>query len=502
MKNFITFAAVLVIILPFFQNGYSQNCQNTSVGFTPINDLGTGYYRNFQGGLYPGGVNTISGVHENDGLNFAQQIVPLDTAGNYNPVTGKIVLLSVGMSNCNLEFQVFMNLVHSSNNINPKLVLINGAQGGQDIDIILDSNAAFWTIITQRLTSAGLSVKQVQAVWYKEAESGPTDTTFPNYASGLGNKFKTTMNIMKSNYKNLKLCYLASRIYAGYASSNLNPEPYAYYSGWSVKWMIEDQINGDANLVYKGAAAKSPWLAWGPYLWADGTTPRSDGLTWICPDDYVNDGTHPSAAGRLKVASMLLNFFSTDETTKPWFIKNLTLNLSVGIEGFLNPFSNSMNMRDTVNVFLRNSFSPYSVADSSKAVIDSLTLRGVLKFYTLSTGTYYIEVRHRNSIETWSKPGGEPMISGGITSYEFTNSGAKAYGNNLVLVGTKYCIYSGDINQDGIIDFSDLSIADNDAANFLSGYISSDVNGDNNTDITDLTIVDNNAFNLISKITP
>ena len=117
------------------------------------------------------------------------------------------------------------------------------------------------------------------------------------------------------------MCYLASRIYAGYANSALNPEPYAYYSGWSVKRLIENQVNGDTTLTFTGPTPRAPWLAWGPYFWADGTTPRSDGLTWNCPADYNSDGTHPSINGRQKVAQMLLQFFSTDATTVPWFLK-------------------------------------------------------------------------------------------------------------------------------------------------------------------------------------
>src|SRR5207249_5653154 len=89
---------------------------------------------------------------------------------------------------------------------------------------------------------------------------------------------------------------------------------------WSVKRLIEDQINGDTSLRFKGLHPRAPWLAWGPYFWADGLKRRSDGLIWKCPDDYLQDGTHPSIKGRRKVAKMLLQFFSTDSTTVPWFI--------------------------------------------------------------------------------------------------------------------------------------------------------------------------------------
>ncbi|MDP3003573.1 MAG: sodium:solute symporter, partial [Bacteroidales bacterium] len=75
----------------------------------------------------------------------------------------------------------------------------------------------------------------------------------------------------------------------GYATSSLNPEPYSYWQGWSMKWMIEDQINNDPMLQYSGVKPNSPWLCWGTYNWANGTIPRSDGLTWICPDDFNSD---------------------------------------------------------------------------------------------------------------------------------------------------------------------------------------------------------------------
>ena len=109
------------------------------------------------------------------------------------------------------------------------------------------------------------------------------------------------------------MIYLSSRIYAGYASANLHPEPYAYQSGFSVKWLIEDYINGNL-------PEDVPWLAWGPYLWADGTTPRSDGLIWEC-DDVIGDGTHPGDSGREKVAQLWLQFFKSNSTTRTWFLR-------------------------------------------------------------------------------------------------------------------------------------------------------------------------------------
>jgi lysophospholipase L1-like esterase len=48
--------------------------------------------------------------------------------------------------------------------------------------------------------------------------------------------------------------------------------------------------------------------------------PRSDGLIWT-REDVGNDGTHPSPAGRVKVAKLLLTFLKQDPTSRPWFVK-------------------------------------------------------------------------------------------------------------------------------------------------------------------------------------
>ena len=319
-------AAACFILLSFYsckKNKPQNNPPNTPIIITvskPLIDFGTGTYRGSQGGLYPGGSNVRPAAHNAAGLSIAQSISPLNNAGSIDVANGKIVWMSIGMSNCTQETQAFLPLAQSFVNINPKLVLIDGAAGGQDINAINNSTASYWNTVTSRLTAAGLTAAQVQVIWYKEAEAGPTDTAFATYPDALKNKYKSVMQILKNKFPNLKLCYLSDRIYAGYATTNLNPEPFAWYTGWCVKRLIADQVSGDAGLVYSGTNPLSAWLSWGPYLWAKGDSARSDGLVWL-PSDFASDGTHPSTSGRQKVAQMLLQFFSTDETTKPWFLK-------------------------------------------------------------------------------------------------------------------------------------------------------------------------------------
>ncbi len=115
-------------------------------------------------------------------------------------------------------------------------------------------------------------------------------------------------------------------------------------------------------------------------------------------------------------------------------------------------------------------------------------------------GSYYITVKHRNSIETTTA---NPVsFSGQVLNYSFDQA-SKAYGNNLLLMidGT-YTIFGGDVNQDGVVDTADMTPVDNDASNFVSGYLPTDVNGDGTLDTADMTTVDNNGASFTGAVTP
>lgn len=182
-------------------------------------------------------------------------------------------------------------------------------------------------------------------------------------------------------------------------------------------------------------------------------------------------------------------------------IASTTLNLTAITEGFYNIQSNSLTIKDTFNVYLRNSVFPFDIADSSASTLDSITFSGTFIFNNLSSGSYYIELKHRNSIQTWSRL--PQSVTSGVTfNYDFTNSIDKAFGNNLVFRGTKYCIFSGDVNQDEIVDASDISYIENDIATSAEGYLATDLNGDGFVDATDLSVADNNVANSIQLLAP
>jgi hypothetical protein len=111
------------------------------------------------------------------------------------------------------------------------------------------------------------------------------------------------------------------------------------------------------------------------------------------------------------------------------------LNILLLSEGLYNENMNLLNLKDTVSAYLRNSNSPFDLIDSSKAVIDTLNFTENFVFQNAASGTYYAQVKHRNSLETWSKTGGEVFTSGDTLNYDFTTSQSQAFGNNLTLKG-------------------------------------------------------------------
>lgn len=224
--------------------------------------------------------------------------------------------------------------------------------------------------------------------------------------------------------------------------------------------------------------------------------------------------SYANSSAQLKIRFTLITDANT--TADGWYVDDIKIinyneminpvytnvNITSAIEGFYNISQNNLNMRDTVTLMLRNIFAPYAVKDSALSVIDSVSLSGNFVFRNTPGGTYYLVIKHRNSIETWSKSGGENYTFGGVINYDFTSAVTQAYGNNLSSVGIKYCFYSGDIDQDGIIDASDISMTENDVSVGAEGYKSTDVTGDYYTDGSDLSLVENNALNNVVKVTP
>jgi len=360
-------AGTAAIIVSFNGQSGSTSLTVTSPGGNgakiPLTDMTPSEnYLTFQGGLYENSSDTVPADHNTAGLAAAGAIQPLDTNGNPS-ASGKIVFVAVGRSTGVDEFAVFMNQAASNSGVNhATLAIVNGALTG--------AMPCVWTVTSgppscnpslgnqydrvrdMVLAPLGLTEKQVQAAWIEEYNGDPAADGFQSLCdptvAGCSNDVSHTealryeqqlgaiLRAAKTRWPNLQQAFHSSRIYGAYATTDHSSEPYPYEYGFSVKWLIQAQIlqirsggtsidptAGDLN--YNAGAA--PWTAWGPYTWANGDTPRSDGLVWCngqanspCNGevDFQPDGTHPNTQGDEKVANLLMNFFLNSSYTH-WF---------------------------------------------------------------------------------------------------------------------------------------------------------------------------------------
>ena len=293
-----------------------------SIGEKPLDEMtAKDRYQGEDGGLYGEGRNEPPAEHAAAALAQSAKIVPLGADGK--PArSGLVALVSISMSNATQEFSVFKTVADSDPRKSPRLTIVDCAQGGQAMAQWVDPRGRAWTEADRRLEAAKVSPRQVQVAWVKLANVTPSGD-LQEHGRKLQKDTLAVLHNAKERFPNLRIAYLGSRIYGGWSTGRLNPEPYAYEGAFAARWLIQDQIKGDADLNHDAARGPvvAPLLLWGPYLWADGLTPRkSDGLVWE-RSDVGADGVHPTTSGREKVARLLLEFFARDATAKPWFVK-------------------------------------------------------------------------------------------------------------------------------------------------------------------------------------
>jgi hypothetical protein len=161
------------------------------------------------------------------------------------------------------------------------------------------------------------------------------------------------------------------------------------------------------------------------------------------------------------------------------------LNLKVYLEGFYN---GTTQVRDSMKVYLANATTPFALKDSTNAILDS-TGNTLISFANANNGNYYIIVKHRNHLETWSAAP-QVFATNSTTIFNFTDNITKAYGSNMKQVGSVFVLYGGDANQDGYVNGTDYPIFKSQFG--LSGYLPADFNGDGFVDGYDAPILYNN----------
>lgn len=292
-----------------------------------------------------------------------------------------------------------------------------------------------------------------------------------HFTSNGGSVWNINYSIAQSNGSNKAFTFCSS--------SKTGPSPF------TVCWISDD---GDSLNVRRGVLGNL-----GANIYKVNSQNASGTTIPVCV-------TIPSANSNnslLVYAAASAGIYSAQEGAK-------TVNIKLIPQGFYDTASDRLNMRDTLKLYLRNTSAPYNIIDSAKTVFDSTAFNAAFHFSGLSDGEYYFDIRHRNSIETWSSV---PVFlaMNDLNDYNFTTAASTAFGNNLINADTspiRFASYSGDVNQDGYINLTDVLKVYNDGSSFVTGYSNSDVTGNNIVDLTDLIMTYNNSVNFVSVIRP
>jgi hypothetical protein len=178
-----------------------------------------------------------------------------------------------------------------------------------------------------------------------------------------------------------------------------------------------------------------------------------------------------------------------------------TLTLTAFLEGYTKSDGTVMLHAPTgVTVELHNATTPYALVESQTGSLSTAGV-GTFTFTTALDATpYYIVVKTWNTVETWSNT--TQSFTAGALSYSFTSGAAQAYQSNMLQIGSKWCIFSGDVTQDGFVNLADYNAVNNDSYNLVSGHVVTDLTGDLYTNLADYNIVNNNSYNLVKARTP
>jgi hypothetical protein len=230
----------------------------------------------------------------------------------------------------------------------------------------------------------------------------------------------------------------------------------------------------------------------GTYTWSENST------TYTSSGTYTSTSTNAAGCPDTKTLVLTINPCPSVVTVK-MNIQGFTLP-----NGMMRPVlanqgvGSSTTDVDNVNIELHNTTAPFAIFATTTAMLQT-NGDAIATFSSAPVGSFYIVVRHRNSVETWSS---NPVMIGASSTYDFTDSASKAYGDNMILVGGKYAIYNGDLNQDGFVESGDYPSLYNDSDAGLEGYYSTDLNGDGFVESGDYPILFNNSDSGIETLRP
>ncbi len=188
----------------------------------------------------------------------------------------------------------------------------------------------------------------------------------------------------------------------------------------------------------------------------------------------------------------------------------VSIDLSLFIQGFYQGsgvMAASVNalayptLSDTIVVELASAETPNTILFSQTTTLSTTGLASVTFPGIVQGHPYYIVIRHRNSIETWSAV---PLsLALPKAEYNFSISASSAFGANLADLGDgHFALWSGDVNQDDAVDSLDHVMMESAVHSFLNGYYSEDLNADGLMEAADFSLMENNFLLPVVRVRP
>jgi len=214
------------------------------------------------------------------------------------------------------------------------------------------------------------------------------------------------------------------------------------------------------------------------------------------------DQAHYGVGGEQVEGGQILSLYNPD-TYNSFLTSGTTLNVTAFLQGLYlgggimtaAPFNadgvSSATLADTITIELHDTTSSHNLIATSKSTVSTTGNVSCNFSGTLLGNAYYVVIKHRNSIATWSA---NPIVLTESNNYNFSNAANKAYGSNMANDGNGvFLIFTGDINQDGSVDFSDYPDLDISSNIGDLGYFDTDLNGDASVDFSDYPTLDINS---------
>jgi hypothetical protein len=264
------------------------------------------------------------------------------------------------------------------------------------------------------------------------------------------------------------------------------------------------------NLIMNNTTSSISQTTCNSFTWS------ANGMTYTTSGAYTS--TSLNASGCVHTTTLNLTLNATNSC-------NIALQLKLFIQGYYDQASTMLpvllnqlsspdsTITDTILVELHSALFPYGLEISQQAILHTngsavCTFNYVSGTYSSINGAnylggnlYYVAIRHRNGLLTWSA---NPITFDSTTVvYDFSSSSSKAYGNNMLEVDSGvWAMYSADLNQDQNVDLLDMPILEADIAEYMYGYAATDLNGDGNTDLLDVIYMDYGIAHYLFSIYP